>query len=159
MNDKLLGIYLNDHLAGAALGVELAKRVVSNNEGTTYASFLVEIEREIEQDKAALEQLMDTLVVPKDRIKQGAAWVAEKFGRLKLNGQVTGYSPLSRLLELEGLMLGVTGKLALWSALKDIADHDPRLAVADFDTLIERAVAQRTGLEEQRRQAAEEALT
>ncbi|MGH2756610.1 MAG: hypothetical protein ACRDI3_02345 [Actinomycetota bacterium] len=72
---------------------------------------------------------------------------------------MTGYSPLSRLLELEGLMLGVTGKLGMWSALKDIADHDSRLAVADFDTLIERAVAQRTCLEEQRRQAAEEALT
>jgi hypothetical protein len=85
--------------------------------------------------------------------------VAEKVGRLKPNGQVTGYSPLSRLLELEGLMLGVTGKLGLWNALKDIADHDPRLAVADFGTLIERAIAQRSGLEEQRRQAAEEALT
>jgi hypothetical protein len=33
------------------------------------------------------------------------------------------------------------------------------LAVADFGTLIERAIAQRSGLEEQRRQAAEEALT
>jgi hypothetical protein len=159
MNDKLLRIYLNDHLAGATLGVGLARRAASNNKATTYAGFLTEIERQIEEDKEALERLMDTLGMPKDPIKQGVAWVAEKVGRLKLNGQVTGYSPLSRLLELEALVIGVTGKLAMWNALKDIADHDPRLAVADFGTLIERAIAQRSGLEEQRRQAAEEALT
>ena len=31
--DRLLAIYLNDHLAGAALGVELARRLRSSNRG------------------------------------------------------------------------------------------------------------------------------
>ena len=44
-------------------------------------------------------------------------WTGEKLGRLKLNGQLLGYSPLSRLIELEGLMLGIAGKLAMWIAL------------------------------------------
>ena len=43
---------------------------------------------------------MDDLGVG-SRAKDGAAWVAEKLGRLKTNGQLTGYSPLSRLVELE----------------------------------------------------------
>ena len=47
--------------------------------------------------------------------KSAGAWTAEKFGRLKPNGQLTGYSPLSRLVELEGLKLGITGKLGLWT--------------------------------------------
>ena len=32
MNKKLLAIYLNDHLAGAALGFDLAKRSLKQNE-------------------------------------------------------------------------------------------------------------------------------
>lgn len=159
VNDKLLAIYLNDHRAGAEAGAELARRSLSNNRGTSYAPFLEELTRAIEEDATSLEELMDTLGVPQDPIKKKAAWVAEKVGRLKLNGQITGYSPLSRVLELEGLKLGVTGKLSLWQAMKELANHDPRLAVQDFDELIRRAESQIAGLEQQRVTAAAEALT
>jgi hypothetical protein len=37
---------------------------------------------------------------------------------LKLNGQLRGYSPLSRLDELELLQIGVAGKRRLWRALE-----------------------------------------
>ncbi|MDQ4065406.1 MAG: hypothetical protein M3161_05105 [Actinomycetota bacterium] len=159
MNDKLLGIYLNDHRAGAEAGGELARRALANNRGTSYAPFLEELARGIEEDTAALEALMETLGIAQDPIKKKVAWVAEKVGRLKLNGQITGYSPLSRVLELEGLKLGVTGKLSLWQAMKELADHDPRLAVQDFDELIRRAESQIEGLEQHRVTAAAEALT
>lgn len=159
MDDKLLGIYLNDHLAGSAMGVELARRALSNNEGTSYESFLRDLVAAIEEDRAELATLMDALGVSHDRLKQSAAWAAEKVGRLKLNGRLTGYSPLSRLIELEGLLLGVTGKGSLWRALKQVADHDPRLAVTDFDKLITRADEQRQGIEQHRLRAAAEALT
>lgn len=106
MDDKLLSIYLNDHLAGAAAGLELARRTLSNNEGTSYESFLRDLVQAIEEDKTELESLMDTLGISHDRLKQGAAWVAEKAGRLKLNGQLTGYSPLSRLVRAGRPLLG-----------------------------------------------------
>jgi hypothetical protein len=77
---------------------------------------------------------------------------------LKLNGQLTGYSDLSRLLEVEGLSLGVEGKLSLWESLKELAPSDPRLSGYDFDAMIERAVHQREVLEEHRREAAKIAL-
>ena len=159
MDDKLLGIYLNDHLAGSVAGLDLARRTLNNNKGTVYESFLRDLVTAIEDDKRELEALMETLGIAQDRLKQIAAWAAEKAGRLKLNGQLTGYSPLSRLVELEGLFLGVTGKRALWRTLKQISDHDSRLAVTDFDKLITRAEEQRSGIEEHRLHAATEALT
>ncbi|MEA2517310.1 MAG: hypothetical protein QOG16_1148 [Actinomycetota bacterium] len=159
MDDKLLGIYLNDHLAGSTAGLELARRTAKNNVGTVYESFLRDLVQGIEEDKVELERIMESLGIANDKLKVAGAWMAEKAGRLKLNGQLTGYSPLSRLWELEGLKLGVTGKLSLWKSLKRVADHDSRLAITDFDKLIARAEEQIAGLEEQRLSAATEALT
>lgn len=154
MSNKLLRIYLNDHLAGSMAGRELAKRCLSNNRGNALGAYLEELLPEIEEDASVLESLLDRLGQPKDRVKQGLAWAAEKVGRLKMNGQLTGYSSLSRLLEIEGLSLGVEGKLSLWETLKDLAPSQPRLAGYDFDAMIERAVHQREVLEEHRREAA-----
>jgi hypothetical protein len=53
---------------------------------------------------------MDELRFGGDKVKNIAAWGIEKVGRLKLNGQLTGYSPLSRVVELEGLLAGIAGK-------------------------------------------------
>jgi hypothetical protein len=159
MDDKLLGIYLNDHLAGSTAGLELARRTAKNNAGTVHESFLRDLVQGIEEDKVELERVMESLGIANDKVKVAGAWMAEKAGRLKLNGQLTGYSPLSRLWELEGLKLGVTGKLSLWKSLKQVADHDSRLAITDFDKLIARAEEQIAGLEEQRLSAAAEALT
>lgn len=159
MDDKLLRIYLTDHHAGATAGLELARRTLQSNLGTTYESLLRDVTNEIEEDKVELERVMDSLGIAPDKIKQAAAWGAERVGRLKLNGQITGYSPLSRLVELEGLKLGATGKLSLWQALKQVADHDSRLAITDFDKLIARAEGQIHGLEKLRLDAASEALT
>ena len=159
MDDKLLGIYLNDHRAGSSAGLELARRCLNNNRGTSYESFLRDLVTGIEEDVQELDNLMEVLGIPHDRLKQGLAWAAEKVGRLKLNGQLTGYSPLSRLWELEGLLLGVTGKRALWRSLKQVADHDSRLAVTDFDKLTAKAEEQIAGLEHHRLQAAADALT
>jgi hypothetical protein len=155
MDTKLLGIYLNDHLAGSIVGVELAKRAASQNEGSELGEFLAELAHDIEEDRNALKSIMDHYGVAENRVKMPIAWAAEKLGRLKPNGQLTGYSPLSRLIELEGLALGVTGKLALWRSL---AATRSDLAAFDIATLIARAEAQQGGLEKWRLEAAREAL-
>src|SRR6476660_2162050 len=110
MLGSLLAIYLNDHLAGAAAGADLAGRLAAENRSD--ARFAVALERlavEIREDRDMLRTLMDELDVDVDRAKQLVAWSAEKAGRLKLNGRLLGYSPLSRVEELEALRLGVTG--------------------------------------------------
>jgi hypothetical protein len=153
-----LAIYVNDHLAGATAGAELARRAAANNRSSAYGEALAQLADEIEHDRALLREIMERLSIPRDRVKLLAAWGAEKAGRLKLNGRLLGYSSLSRLEELELLSLGVEGKLALWQALRRTHGGDPRLQGIDLAKLLERARAQRQRLERQRRRAAEEAL-
>ena len=153
-DNKLVQIYLNDHLAGSVAGHELAKRTLSNNTATPLGDYLIEFMQQLEEEQRIVEDLLDSFETAPDRLKQLAAWIAEKAGRLKLNGQITGYSDLSRLLEVEGLCLGVEGKLSLWRSLKQVAGHYPQLAVVDLDGLIERGEAQRDKLEEFRLGAA-----
>lgn len=159
MNDRYLAVYLNDHHAGAVVGVELSKRAASSNEGNEYGAFLSELAQEIAEDRAALERIMERFGVKEDKVKSGAAFVGEKLGRLKPNAQLTGYSPLSRVVELEGLTLAVTGKLALWRALRNVSDSDERLDPEELDALIVRAEQQQEGLEQHRLSAVAEALT
>lgn len=157
-NFKLLRIYLNDHLAGAVGGIELARRSLGSNEDNEFGRFLERLTTDIEDDRESLEQIMDKLGVPRDPVKQKAAWFLEKAGRLKLNGQLTGYSPLSRLLELEGLALAIDAKRALWGTLKTILTNDERVPKTLLESLTERAEEQRRELEGFRMKAAEKAL-
>ena len=153
--NKYLAIYLSDHMAGSVAGLELAKRSASSNRGTELGRYLdYTLIPEIKQDRGSLETIMNRLGISAGRFKQGIAWVGEKVGRLKLNGEVTTYSPLSRLVELEGLAMGVLGKRCGWQSLKTTHGADERLADIDFDLLIARADRQLAQLENHRRDAA-----
>ena len=155
---KYLATYLNDHLAGATVGLELAKRARSSNEGTEWGELLERLAAEIDEDRETLRDVMRRLDVGEDRVKQVGAWTMEKAGRLKPNDELLDYSPLSRVIELEGLTLGVTGKNGLWRALDRVAQDEPRLAEFDFKALSERAERQAGELEEARLRAAEAAF-
>ena len=158
MHQRLLNIYLNDHLAGATAGVELARRCRSSNSGKPLENCLTGLIADIESDRAQLETLMSALGTPQDRFKLKAAWLAEKVDRLKLNGQIKGYSPLSQLIELEGLRVGIEAKRSLWQTLKEVENIDFRLATADLDLLIKRADEQLEAIEPHRTQAARTAF-
>jgi predicted DNA-binding ribbon-helix-helix protein len=158
MNEKYLRIYLQDHLAGSTAGLELARRTRGANEGTEYGAPLARIADEIEADRRQLEGIMGDLGFGGDRLKNVAAWSLEKAGRLKLNGELKGYSPLSRVVELEGLLTGITGKKGLWVALLQIAPGEPRLDAALLERLRDRAEEQRATVEELREKAAQEAF-
>lgn len=157
VNRKLLGIYLNDHLGGSAAGLALARRSLRANQGTELGDFLERLAREIDEDKQALIRLMMQLGIKRSAAKQIAGLAAERIGRLKLNGQLTGYSDLSRLLELEGLTIGVRGKLALWENLRS-AGIQVQVPEIELDRLAERAESQLASLELQRLAAAATAL-
>jgi hypothetical protein len=159
MNEKYLRIYLQDHLAGATAGLELARRTRGANEGSEYGPPLAKIADEIEADRRALQGVMEDLGFGGDKLKNVAAWGLEKVGRLKLNGEITGYSPLSRMVELEGLLTGITGKWGLWVALLQIAPSEPRLDVARLERLRDRAEEQRETVEGLREKAALEVFS
>jgi hypothetical protein len=155
--DHLLAIYLNDHLAGATLGVELARRLrASNRDDDALAEPLIDVCAEVEADRETLRRLMRQLGVRRDPLKPAAAWLAEKLGRLKLNGRLTGYSPLSRLVELEMLSIGIAGKMQLWEVLeRTLGESVPGF---DFYRLAERAAGQRERARELHSIAAARAL-
>lgn len=154
MDRKLITIYLQDHHAGSTTGLELAKRAAQANEDTQFGPFLERVRDEIVEDRETLEAIMEALGVSVHRVKDTAAWAAEKAGRLKLNGSLVAYSPLSRMLELEGLTSGISGKLSLWLNLREISSGEPALSGFDFDGLIDRADAQLDGLTDERLKAA-----
>ena len=143
-----LGIYLNDHLAGSTIGRELSKRAAGENRGTPLGDFLERLHAEIVEDRETLREVMDALDVGEDHVKTIAATVGERIGRLKLNGSLLGYSPLSRVVELEGLALGVRGKASLWDSLGVV--DDPRLEPFDFAALERRADRQFSEIEKHR---------
>jgi hypothetical protein len=157
-SERHLSIYLNDHLAGSTAGYELAKRAASNNKGTPLGDLLGRLAGEIDEDRKVLEGLMSELGIQRNIAKGAAMWVAEKAGRLKFNGQLTGYSDLSRLIELEGLTLGVEGKLAMWRTLIQIRDKYPPLAGANLEELARRAQDQLSELDGAHKDAAARAL-
>ncbi len=149
-DQTMLGIYLNDHLAGATSGVELIRRISRVHQGTPAGDTLRRCADEIAEDRETLIELMGLLGVPTRHYKVYAGWLAEKAGRFKANGRVLARSPLSGLIELETMTLGVEGKAALWRTLRHLADHDDRLDAARLDALLDRARQQADDLEELR---------
>jgi hypothetical protein len=154
----LLGIYLNDHLAGATGGLELARRTAGAHRGTETGTTLTRIAKEIQEDRESLLEIMAALEVPVRQYKVAAAWVVEKAGRLKLNGRLLDRSPLSSLVELETMRVGVEGKACLWRTLLQVAKHEQRLDASRLDSLIQRAASQLETLEPMRMAASAEAF-
>jgi hypothetical protein len=158
VDEKLLRIFMQDHLAASTAGLGLARRARGSNRGTAYGENLGRVADAIAEDRGALEGMLADLGFGPDRAKNLGAWAGEKLGRLKPNGQLRGYSPLSRVLELEALIAGITAKISLWRILLEVADQEPRLDADRLQRLIERGDEQRTTVAELRTRAAREAF-
>jgi hypothetical protein len=156
--DRLRAIYLSDHLAGAAGGVALARRLEKSHRGTAMHPDLLRLAEEIAMDRMTLREMTRALGLREARYKALGALAAERAGRFKLNGRIRSRSPLSTLVELEALRLGVEGKAAAWRTLRELAEVDVRLSAEQLDGLIERAGRQIDTLEQLRVAAAREAL-
>lgn len=155
----LLDIYLHDHMAGAVGGRELARRLAEAESETDFGTPLRVLCEDIEQDRDALQELVRALGMSAHApAKEAAAWVAEKFGRLKLNGRWVTRSPLSLVLELEGLQAGITAKLCLWRSMEALRRRE-LVPPLDFDGLIARAEHQRAEAELLHGRAVELAFT
>lgn len=155
----LLRVYLNDHLAGAAGGVALARRLANSHRGTAVDEELADLAAQTEQDRDALVEIMGQLGIARVFYKEPFAVLAERVGRLKLNGTVLHRSPLSSVIELEGMALAVTGKAAGWRALRELSASESKLDKTRLDELITRAEQQSAMLERVRLRAVREAFS
>ena len=158
MADNAIDVYLNDHLAGAMLGSDLAEQIQARNHGTALGQLMESLAPQIEQDRQTLIELMQRLDSSKDPIKQATAWIAEKASRAKFSGMTSGERELGTFMALETLALGVRGKASMWKALKQVADQHPPIASMNLDELIDRARTQEDALERERLAAGTRAL-
>ena len=155
---RYLAIYLDDHLIGAGAGLALFQRAARGQRSSPAGPVLEQLTADVREDYETLRATARALGVAPSRWRPWAGWAAEKAGRLKLNGHLLTRSPLSDLVELEGLALGVRGKEAGWLALRAVADRHDALDPAVLDRLVARARAQAEVLEGLRRDTAARVL-
>jgi hypothetical protein len=156
--DRFLAIYLNDQLAMGVAWRELARRSQRANSDSELGEALARVATGIAEDVDTFQDVMRRLGVRRNPVKPALAAVAERLGRLKLNGRLSKYSPLSRFEELEFLVMGIQGKKQLWDTLSRLAGLGSRLPDVDFGHLIDRAEQQLSVLEPYRVQAGTDAF-
>lgn len=141
-DDRMLGIYLNNHLTGANGGVDLFRRAAAQHQGTEVGTELAALAADVESDRDALKRLMTRLGITENKPMTLLGKVGERVGRLKPNGFVVRRSPLSDVIEIEGLRDAVAAKTAGWQVLRAVAAKEPRITRQEVEELIERAEAQ-----------------
>lgn len=151
-------IYLNDHRTGATGAKAMVERMIASNEGTPLGETLLGIRHELDEDAKALETVMRHLHATPNPAKNLAAVIGERVGRLKMNGRLRGYSPLSRVLEIEGLMAAIDMKRRLWESLQILAGAD-ELGGIDLARYMRRADDQRERLLTHHEEAVNAAFT
>jgi hypothetical protein len=128
MSKEHLSIYLNDHLAGANVAVEILEHLTS--ETSALSSSLSSLKTEIEEDREQLRALMARNKIEESRVRKAGGWLGEFVAEIKLEVDDDPEGPLRRLERLEALAIGIEGKIALWRALRR-----PQLRMATFKTL------------------------
>lgn len=147
-----LGIYLNDHLAGASAGAKLAARIARIHDRSPYGTELARLASEVAADRRVLLEIMTALGVPARHYKIIAGRIGERIGLLKSNGRLVRRSGLSTVIELEALRLGIEGKSLLWKTLLTAQAEEPRLDRHRLEELLHSARRQIDTVEELRTQ-------
>ena len=112
-DDRFLRIYLRDQLALGVAWRELAARGARSNRGNPAGDALEQVRRGITGDVQTFQGIMRALGVAPSGPKNVLAMLGERAARLKPNGRVVRYSPLSRFEELDALIIGIDGKDSL----------------------------------------------
>ena len=152
--------YLNDHLAGAAAGIQLAERCRDRDPESELGHVLHALLIEIQHDREVLERVIRVLGGSPNMIKRATALGAERVSSLRMSLPMIGPGSResARLEEIEVLSLGIEGKRLMWAALAQLSSTDERLSEFPFPDLKRRARSQRDRLERFRLRLATEAL-
>lgn len=127
--ERLFRIYLQDHLAVLRGAVELAHRVKQQCDEEWAREAATRFLGGVIEDRKELLRVARDLGVEPSLAKEAGAWLGQKLGGLKLNGRVFSRSPLSTLVEMEGMcMLAAHGEAA-WRALEPLAEARPELGL------------------------------
>jgi hypothetical protein len=158
MSKEHLETYLNDHLAGSVVALEMLEKLEEEHRDTDLGQFASGLKADVASDRQQLELVMEQLQLSEHSTRKAAAWLTEKFTELKLRWDDAGDRSLRWLETFEALSLGIEGKRSLWLALRWAAEETPALQLADYDKLIARAEDQRGRVEQMRLNSARTAL-
>ena len=157
MANKHLATYLNDHLAGSVIGLELLAHLETAQDGFDLTGFIATLRADFETDRRELEEIMGRLQITKSAPRQVAAWLTEKVTQLKLHLDDPAAGALRLFEALEALVIGIEGKRALWRALAVV--DDPDLQGVDYEYWAQFAEDQQRRVEAIRLEAAKKAFT
>lgn len=150
MVDEHLATYLNDHLAGSLVAIELLEHLERAHKEEPIAQFIAELRADIVADQRELQNLMKQLAVEESRTRKTGAWISEKFTEVKLRVDDRSGGVFRLFEAFEALALGIEGKRVLWETLASLSDDQPSLHVLDYPRLMARAREQRDRVDRQR---------
>ena len=147
MANTHLATYLNDHLSGAVLAIELMKHVEHRSNDEAIRARIAGVRAEVERDRAELKALIEKLDLSASVPRRIIGWLSERMAELKLRLDDPFDGSLHLYEAVELLSIGIEGKAALWRALSAVAPQVPGLSGMDYNGLIRRASEQRETLE------------
>jgi hypothetical protein len=156
MAHEHLSIYLNDHLAGSVVALELLEHLEKEHAGTDVGRSAAALRADILADRKELEALMERLHVPKSAPRRAMAWLSEKATEVKLRIDDPAGGAFRLLEVMDVISVGVEGKRLLWRSLAASGVAAP--PGADYRALERRAEEQRERVEAVRLKAAKAAL-
>ncbi len=158
MQENTLAIYLNDHLAGSVMAIELLEHM-EEDDGASPAPqrSLRDLRLKITADQEILRALLDSLSSNESTVKKAGAWIMEKVARAKTKPTKPKTGGLGALEAFEILSLGIEGKKCLWKVLAEVMPQ-PARPQWHWRELIEDADRQRREVEAWRIQAARRAF-
>jgi hypothetical protein len=156
MSDPLVA-YLNDHLGGAEVAVQVLEAMRNQHDDPRFREFAAGLLPEIQADHAKLRSIAEKIGPGPSAIKQAGGWLLEKLARFKLGH--TGSSNFEMFESLEFLAVGIQGKRCLWKALKVASRLDSRLQEYDFEALDRRAQQQYDKVDRERLDLAQTVLS
>lgn len=134
---RILGVYLNDHLAGSMGGSERFQRLADVLGRTPVGPLVADVAAQVTQEREELSDLVERCgLTHRNPVKQVLVLVGERVARLKAVRSRLRRSAMDTLLEVELLRSALVGKLGVWETLVDAAavvDLDPAHCAARRD--------------------------
>lgn len=137
MSESSLATYLKNHLSGSAAELELAQRAASSFAGTPEGAFLAEYIQQIEEDRSAMGELLRGTGSRDDTLKKIGRWAMERVVVSRLSDFTGNVTEFSRLVLIEGAVIGCLGRQRLWEVLEKANKH--QAVTFDFPSLRKKA--------------------
>src|SRR5947207_1421992 len=110
MTNKHLATYLQDHVAGSVVALELLQHLEKVHAGSDLRAFFATLRGDIEADRAELDALVERIGASAGTLRAAVAWFGEKATRLKLQMDDSAGGDFRLLEAVELVAVGIEGK-------------------------------------------------